>query len=45
MNGALARAIALIGLVATCTVGPAYHVPSAPLPGTPAYKEAARAGP
>ncbi|HEX3759847.1 MAG TPA: efflux transporter outer membrane subunit [Kofleriaceae bacterium] len=38
MTGALRRAIALAAL-AGCTVGPAYHVPPAPLPGTPGYKE------
>ena len=45
MTGAPARAVALLALLATCTVGPAYHVPSAPLPGTPSYKEARGPGP
>jgi NodT family efflux transporter outer membrane factor (OMF) lipoprotein len=34
-----------IALAAACTVGPKYHVPHAPVPATPGYKEANRAGP
>src|SRR6185312_1313813 len=34
-----------IALAAACTVGPKYHVPRAPVPEAPGYKEANRAGP
>jgi len=44
MTRAPRQAIAL-AVLAGCTVGPAYHVPTAPVPGAPGYKEAAGAGP
>jgi len=35
----------VLALIAACTVGPTYHVPSAPVPKAAGYKEADGAGP